>query len=42
VARIAEQDYAAEEQGALTGRQLQGMTQDEVRTYNLDYDRLID
>jgi hypothetical protein len=42
MARISEQDYPAESEGQLTGKALQGITQSEVRRFNLDFDRLID
>lgn len=40
--RIAEQDYPAEANGSLTGKALQAMSQEEVITFNIDYDRLMD
>lgn len=40
--RIAEQDYPSEANGSLTGKQLQAMSQEEVRQFNIDYDRLMD
>ncbi len=40
--RIAEQDYPAEANGALTGRTLQAIPQESVVQFNIDYDRLMD
>ncbi len=42
MARIAEQDYPAEGRGDLTRRALKEISENEVRVFNLDYDRLID
>lgn len=42
MARIVEQDYAAQDKGENTGRAQREISQAEVQLFNLDYDRLID
>ena len=42
MARIAEQDFSEADKGERTGRTQRAISADEVRLYNLDYDRLLD
>jgi hypothetical protein len=42
MARIAEQDFSEADKGERTGRTQRAISSDEVRLYNLDYDRLLD
>jgi hypothetical protein len=42
MAKIAEQDFSEADKGERTGRTQRAISSDEVRLFNLDYDRLLD